>query len=172
VAVRSRRMLFMSFISAVRSANRPGAPGLLERFASVPRMLRATMSGEYKGLGFGRLALMATAVVYLLSPIDLLPEIILPIIGLADDAVVLTWIAAALVVETESFLDWERARAWAARGGAGGYAAQSQPGYDRYDRYDRHAAGNQTWAPDHAGSHTVPGQLADGRGAPRGHTRR
>ena len=166
MAVRSRRMLFMSFISAVRSANRPGAPGLLERFASVPRMLRATMSGEYKGLGVGRLALMATAVVYLLSPVDLLPEIILPIIGFADDAVVLTWIAAALVVETESFLDWERARAWAARGGAGGYAAQGHPGYDRY------AARSQTWAPGPGGPQTVPGRVADARGAPRGHTRR
>ena len=34
----------------------------------------------------------------------------LPFIGLGDDAVVISWIAASLINETESFLHWERDR--------------------------------------------------------------
>ena len=47
---------------------------------------------------------------YALSPVDLIPELVLPLIGLGDDAVVIGWIAVALINETESFLSWERDR--------------------------------------------------------------
>jgi uncharacterized membrane protein YkvA (DUF1232 family) len=42
------------------------------------------------------------------SPIDLIPELALSVFGLADDAVVVSWIAATVVNETESYLTWER----------------------------------------------------------------
>ena len=44
----------------------------------------------------------------MLSPFDLVPEAFLSIFGFADDALVVSWIAAALVNETETFLAWER----------------------------------------------------------------
>jgi len=54
-----------------------------------------------------RLGMLGLAAAYILSPVDLMPEDILAVFGLADDALVLSWLAAALVTETESFLDWE-----------------------------------------------------------------
>ena len=51
------------------------------------------------------------AVAYVVSPIDLIPELALSVFGLADDAVVVSWIAATVVNETESFLAWERTTA-------------------------------------------------------------
>lgn len=128
-ATRSRVLLLRSFLVAVRSAVRPGSPGMGQRFAAVPRMVRAAIVGEYRGLSRGRVALFAGAVAYLLSPIDLLPEAILPLIGLADDAVVLAWLAAALVTETERFLQWEYAMrnpvpGWVVREGGAGTAAR------------------------------------------------
>ena len=54
-------------------------------------------------------ALLAAAVAYVVSPLDLVPEALFGIFGIADDAVVVTWLAAALVADTEAYLLWERA---------------------------------------------------------------
>jgi uncharacterized membrane protein YkvA (DUF1232 family) len=79
-----------------------------ERLTSLPRLVRATFTGEYPGATRGRLLMIAAAVAYVLSPVDLVPEAFLAVFGLADDAMVVSWIAAALINETEGFLAWER----------------------------------------------------------------
>jgi uncharacterized membrane protein YkvA (DUF1232 family) len=79
-----------------------------EQLAAVPALVRATLSGRYPGLQRSRLALMALAVVYIVSPIDLVPEAALMLLGLGDDAVVLAWLSGALLSETQAFIDWER----------------------------------------------------------------
>jgi uncharacterized membrane protein YkvA (DUF1232 family) len=53
---------------------------------------------------------------YVVSPVDLVPELLVPLIGLGDDALVIGWIAASLINETESFLRWERDRDGTVRG--------------------------------------------------------
>ncbi|WP_229399725.1 YkvA family protein [Micromonospora okii] len=90
------------------TAGARGGPALGARLAALPRMIRATSRGEYDG-GL-RLALMTAATAYIVSPIDLLPEIPLAIFGLADDAVMVTWLAGAVLSETERFLEWEARR--------------------------------------------------------------
>jgi uncharacterized membrane protein YkvA (DUF1232 family) len=102
---------------------KPGTPGLGKRLAAVPRMIAATMRGEYDGKG--RLAMMALAGVYIVSPIDLVPELVLFILGLVDDAAVAIYFAGALMDETERFLEWERQRARTIPG----YAVPGHPGY-------------------------------------------
>lgn len=108
MALKSRLALVHSLGTAIRTATRPGSPSLGERAGAVPRMVRATLSGEYAGISKGRLALLAAAVGYIVSPVDLLPEGLLAVVGLADDAMVMSWVAATLVNETEAFLAWER----------------------------------------------------------------
>lgn len=93
---------------AVRLAVRPGGPSMGERAGAVPRMVRATLRGDYVGVSRGRLMLMLAAAGYLVSPLDLIPEAFLPVVGLADDALVLGWLATQLVEETEAFLAWEK----------------------------------------------------------------
>lgn len=102
--------MFRSVATAVRAATRPGSAGLRERLACLPRLVRAVRSGAYPGTTLGRLALLVAAALYVVSPADLLPEALLPLLGLADDALVVTWVATTLVNETEAFLRWERAR--------------------------------------------------------------
>jgi uncharacterized membrane protein YkvA (DUF1232 family) len=53
---------------------------------------------------------MAAATAYVVSPIDVIPEAIFLIFGLADDAVMITWLAGAVLAETERFLEWEKQR--------------------------------------------------------------
>ncbi|NMH95790.1 YkvA family protein [Pseudonocardia acidicola] len=95
---------------AIAQGRRPGAPGLGARLAALPRMAAGAMSGRYPGLTRGRLALLVGAVVFLASPLDLIPEMFMSVVGLVDDAVVALWLAGAFLVETQRFLEWERAR--------------------------------------------------------------
>ena len=105
-----------SLVTASRTATRPGAPGVGARLSSLPRLVRATIRGEYAGTSRRRLLVIVGALLYVVSPIDLVPEMFLPFLGLGDDALVISWIAASLVNETESFLRWERDRDRTVRG--------------------------------------------------------
>lgn len=141
---------------AVRLAVRPGGPSMGERAGAVPRMVRATLSGDYVGVSKGRLALMVAATGYLIAPIDVLPELFLPVLGLADDALVLSWLATRLVEETEAFLEWEKARMGAPS--AGGPAPQ--PG--AASGGSGWAGGGSAWDADAgrpAASRVVPGDV-------------
>jgi uncharacterized membrane protein YkvA (DUF1232 family) len=93
--------------SLVRASARPGAPSLSERASAVPRLIRATLDGTYSGTTPKRLALVAAAVVYVVSPVDLVPELLLPVLGAADDAVVIGWAIKAFIEETDRYLTWE-----------------------------------------------------------------
>ncbi len=133
MAATSRLSALRTLITAARIAVRPGGPSLATRIAALPRLVRATVRGEYHGTTFGRLALMAAGAGYVLSPVDLLPEVFLGVVGLLDDAVVLSWVVAALVTDTESFLEWEQGRAGAEPGRTPGATtsaagAQTVPG--------------------------------------------
>lgn len=98
----------MGVATAIRSANRPGAPGLGERLAALPRMVRAIMARKYHGVDGSKLLMMLAAVGYVVSPIDLMPEAVLLLGGLADDALVIGWLSVAVINATDDFLDWEK----------------------------------------------------------------
>ncbi len=103
-----RTAAFTALWKTLRGQRRPGGPGVGEQLSAAPRMVRATLSGRYTGLERSKLALMALAVLYIVSPVDLVPEAALLLVGLADDAMVLAWLSGALLSETQAFLDWER----------------------------------------------------------------
>lgn len=90
---------------AYRELRRPGAPGIGARMGALPRMVKAVARGQYRATG--RLTLLLLGLVYIVSPIDALPEF-LPLIGVADDIGVLVWLVGATLGETERFLHWER----------------------------------------------------------------
>ncbi|GAA6527076.1 YkvA family protein [Intrasporangium sp. DVR] len=103
----SRLKLLATTASVIRASTRPGAPSLTVRVQAVPRLVRATLSGQYAGTTRGRLGMLAAAVAYIVSPVDLVPEAVLPVVGAADDAVVISWAVKTLVEETDRFLTWE-----------------------------------------------------------------
>ncbi len=93
---------------ALRAGSRPGTPGVGERLRALPRLVVATVVGRYAGLTRGRLLAMALAAAYVVSPVDLVPELFVPLLGLVDDAFVVAWLAGVVLLETERYLDWER----------------------------------------------------------------
>lgn len=90
--------------ATVNAIQTDGSHGFFARLAAVPRMFRDTLTGDYKGLGRGRLFAMSLALAYLISPVDLLPEAILTIPGLVDDAAVAIWLLAAAMASTDDYL--------------------------------------------------------------------
>jgi uncharacterized membrane protein YkvA (DUF1232 family) len=102
-----RTAAFAALAKALAAGSR-GGPSIGKRIAALPRMLKATAKGQYDG-GM-RVALMAAATAYVISPIDLIPEAIFLVFGLADDAVMIAWLAGTVLSETERFLEWEKQR--------------------------------------------------------------
>jgi uncharacterized membrane protein YkvA (DUF1232 family) len=85
----------------------PDAPRMTERFRAVPRMLKATLRGEYKGMSYKTLGLLAVGLVYIVSPLDAIPDILLPL-GIVDDTGVAVWLATVLVRSAGDYVKWER----------------------------------------------------------------
>ncbi|MEU4396737.1 YkvA family protein [Kribbella sp. NPDC023855] len=82
---------------------------VFERAAALPRLLKAAKAEGYAGLPGSRKALWALALVYLISPIDILPEF-LPVIGVTDDAGVAVWLLTSVSTATGLYLRHERER--------------------------------------------------------------
>lgn len=73
------------------------------------RLLKAWKNGSYRGLSVRTLASMAAALLYVLSPVDLVPDFI-PGIGLIDDMVVLALLLHTLAQDLAAFRAWEQPR--------------------------------------------------------------
>ncbi|BAJ26927.1 MULTISPECIES: YkvA family protein [Kitasatospora] len=93
-----------------RETRRPGAPGLAARLWALPRLLRDVLAGRYPGVGPGKLAALTVAVgVYLLSPIDAVPDVI-PLLGWGDDTALLLWFLMGLTREAGRYVEWTAER--------------------------------------------------------------
>ncbi|GAA3789218.1 hypothetical protein GCM10022226_04870 [Sphaerisporangium flaviroseum] len=94
---------------AYKDVSRPGSPGLMDRVRALPRMVGGALRGEYRDLGKKKLALMGMGILYIVSPIDVIPEF-LPLIGVTDDFGVFLWLMTSLLGESGRYLDWEHKR--------------------------------------------------------------
>lgn len=109
--MRTRRTVAAKALwDVLRGAGRSGPASVGARLSAIPRMLSAAMTGRYPHLSRKRIVMMLVAVVYIVSPIDLVPEAFLAFLGLGDDALVGAWLAGALLGDAETYLTWERER--------------------------------------------------------------
>ena len=100
----TRRAAFVAATTA--SAAQHGPVGFAQRLAAFPRLVRDVLLGRYDGMSRGKLLLMVAAAVYIVSPIDFLPEALLTIPGLADDAVVAGWLLASVLGGSAAYAAW------------------------------------------------------------------
>lgn len=107
----SRRLsAFRALWRAFSTRGRPGEPGTGDRLRAVPDMMTDTLSGKYREMGRGQLLLWAVGLAYLVSPVDVIPEMFLTVFGLGDDAVVAMWLGGSLLVEADRYLGWRRSQ--------------------------------------------------------------
>jgi uncharacterized membrane protein YkvA (DUF1232 family) len=69
------------------------------------RLLRAHVAENFC-VPAGPLSMVAAAVIYFVSPFDLIPDSI-PVLGLVDDAAVLTFVARSNLTLISNFRKWE-----------------------------------------------------------------
>jgi len=74
------------------------------------RLVRAYANGTYREIAVGNVVLIVAAILYFVTPFDLIPDAV-PGAGLVDDASVLAFVLAKLEIELERFAAWERSQA-------------------------------------------------------------
>jgi len=72
------------------------------------RMLIAYKNGEYKSIPWKTILLMTGSLLYFLSPIDFIPDMLV-MVGLMDDITLLLWVASSVQKDLENFKMFENA---------------------------------------------------------------
>jgi uncharacterized membrane protein YkvA (DUF1232 family) len=81
----------------------------LEELMTLIRLVRAYFSGQYRAVPWETIAVALGAVIYFVSPIDLIPDVI-PVAGYIDDAAVIGVVIVSLANDLENFREWESTR--------------------------------------------------------------
>ena len=88
--------------------------GPLGRFISDLKLLfsivKDYISGDYRAIPYWSVAAIVAALIYVLSPVDLIPDVI-PGIGLVDDAMVVGACLAMVEQDLHAYRDWKVAKA-------------------------------------------------------------
>jgi uncharacterized membrane protein YkvA (DUF1232 family) len=77
-----------------------------ESLMALFRLLRAYIRREYTAIPWGSIVLVVVAIIYFVSPIDLIPDW-LPLAGFIDDAAVIAFVIAQIKVDLDTYLKWE-----------------------------------------------------------------
>ena len=81
-----------------------------DRIKLLGRLVRAYANSTYREISVGNIVLIVAAILYFVTPIDLIPDAV-PGAGLMDDATVLAFVLAKLELELDRFSAWEKAQA-------------------------------------------------------------
>jgi uncharacterized membrane protein YkvA (DUF1232 family) len=92
---------------AYKDVSKPGSPGVGARLRAIPRLIGTVLNGTYPGMGKSKLAMMGLGVLYIISPVDVIPEFLL-LIGVVDDFGVFLWLMGSLLGESGRYVDWEK----------------------------------------------------------------
>jgi len=77
---------------------------MFRQLTMLVRIVRAHLRGDYKNLSWQKLIIATAAIVYLLYVVDAVPDFI-PVIGLLDDAGVISWAVSSLQKEFGQFFN-------------------------------------------------------------------
>jgi uncharacterized membrane protein YkvA (DUF1232 family) len=87
---------------------KPNADSMISFIRNIKlsiKMLKAYIKGDYKGVSAKTILSLVLGLVYFVSPIDMIPDV-LPVIGYVDDITVLVWIFKNLKGDIEQYEAW------------------------------------------------------------------
>jgi uncharacterized membrane protein YkvA (DUF1232 family) len=79
---------------------------LREKITLLTRLLKAYVKGEYRVVPWKTLTRIIAVLIYFLSPIDVIPDL-LPVIGLTDDIALVVWLFNAIRDDLDAFRQWD-----------------------------------------------------------------
>lgn len=81
--------------------------GFIGKTPAIWRMLKAWKTGVYKTSSW-RIIVILLGLVYIISPVDFISGIVIPLVGTIDDLLVFSFIIPKLIKEIDKFLLWEK----------------------------------------------------------------
>lgn len=99
--------------SVKANENRRDLGAVFEELQTLIRLARAYAKGEYRELPTSHIVAAVAAVIYFVSPIDAIPDVI-PGVGLIDDVAVLLFVVKLIADDLSAFRAWEAGQARAA----------------------------------------------------------
>jgi uncharacterized membrane protein YkvA (DUF1232 family) len=79
---------------------------LIDTALAVVRLVRSYVAGEYRQVHSSTIVSGIAVFLYVLSPIDLVPDFI-PVVGFLDDLSLISWFVGKFKGEIASFREWE-----------------------------------------------------------------
>jgi uncharacterized membrane protein YkvA (DUF1232 family) len=76
---------------------------------SLFRIVKSWKSGSYREVPWNTVVLSTGAIIYFLTPVDFVPDV-LPVLGLIDDIAVIRWVLGAIRSDLGKFRAWEQAQ--------------------------------------------------------------
>lgn len=107
VVAQASRMSESRKAGAQSAFSRSHAGGQWQAFKALIRMLRAWSGGRYNKVPVRTVVFGIAALIYFVSPIDAIPDVI-PVIGLLDDVTVIGFVLNAIRHDIERFREWEQ----------------------------------------------------------------
>lgn len=75
---------------------------------TVVRLVRGYISGDYREIATSTIVAGLAVLLYVLSPIDLIPDFV-PVLGFLDDLSLVSWFVGKFQAEISRFREWEQA---------------------------------------------------------------
>ncbi len=82
--------------------------GFMSQLRLLIRMVRAHISGAYRAFAPMTLLMFVFAILYFITPVDLIPDIV-PVLGFTDDITVALMIMRRFSSDIEEYRKWEQA---------------------------------------------------------------
>ena len=69
-------------------------------------MVKDYFTGKYKEVPYGIIAAIIGTLLYVIAPLDIIPDV-LPAIGLADDAAIVALCVASVAIDVDRYREWK-----------------------------------------------------------------
>lgn len=89
-----------------KEANKGPLADLWNNLTAFFRLMQAYMRREYRDIPWASIVIVVVAIIYFVSPIDLIPDFI-PFAGYIDDAAVIVFVLKQIKSDLDKFLVWE-----------------------------------------------------------------
>jgi uncharacterized membrane protein YkvA (DUF1232 family) len=89
--------------------NRLNGQDVKEKFFVIGRLFKAYTLGKYRTIPWKPLLIITAAMIYFVSPIDLIPDVLVGV-GFTDDFAILLSVYSAASDELNKFITWEKSQ--------------------------------------------------------------
>jgi uncharacterized membrane protein YkvA (DUF1232 family) len=79
---------------------------VIDDFRALIRLVVAYARGHYRQIAADKLVIVVGGLIYVVSPVDVIPDVV-PVAGFLDDASVIAWVIKTVRDELDAFREWE-----------------------------------------------------------------